>query len=313
MVILDTCRVVDDLKAYVRQDLDHPPLGTVALAFGSVLYFAPLHVFDEMYRPDNLGNANKFEKLARQSDAEGWSTEASAFRSAWETKYVPKIRFVDPGDIYEDHAFARSISHDADVPTGQLAALLVGLKPVLFSSDKHLRTPGLAPQDLDAVLTATATVEITGGAVAGTGYAVLGAGAAVSGVTNRIAGLLGISPIWIYALMAAAGGFALRDAGRRARMVELGGSLMAAVGDHVATAADAQSVIEAHAIESSAALDLIQHLAMLLGRSSVPLGVAAITGALGTSSGEVLELLEQHPCFVAIGGRWQLGDESISR
>ena len=70
-------------------------------------------------------------------------------RARFETNYLPYLRFVtvDVADIVDPQVLA--IPDPDDVPTGQLATLVAPC--VVFSEDKHLREPSLAPEDWRAV------------------------------------------------------------------------------------------------------------------------------------------------------------------
>ena len=61
----------------------------------------------------------------------------------FETQHLPTLRYVtvDTADIADPQVLA--ITDPDDVPTGQLAKLIAPC--VVFSEDRHLRKPGLAP------------------------------------------------------------------------------------------------------------------------------------------------------------------------
>jgi hypothetical protein len=90
--VVDTDVLIDDLEALARGDFDQAVL---AQPSGTTRWLASTHVFEEMYRPDKLGNSNKFEKLARQSVGEVWAASSGELRLLFETRLLPNIRFVD--------------------------------------------------------------------------------------------------------------------------------------------------------------------------------------------------------------------------
>ena len=82
---------INDLAERVRLGVAHLVGATAPLSYGKA--YASRHVYREMYQPDKLGNANKFEKLARQSQVEGWGRSADVFQRVFESEYLPVIRF----------------------------------------------------------------------------------------------------------------------------------------------------------------------------------------------------------------------------
>lgn len=70
-------------------------------------------------------------------------------RARFEANYLPRLRFVtvSTADVVDPQVLA--ISDPDDVPTGQLAKLVAPC--IVFSEDRHLRQPGLAPEDWRAV------------------------------------------------------------------------------------------------------------------------------------------------------------------
>ena len=139
--VLDTAQIIDELKAQVRPGI-HSRRFIGLSAHGGCHLVAAVHVYDEMYRSDRLGFPDKFHKLASQAHQEGWPTEQGQFRRAFETDYLPKITFVDMGDLFLDHPIVQSVGNISDVPTAQLAVLLACDMPVVLSTDSHLRRPG---------------------------------------------------------------------------------------------------------------------------------------------------------------------------
>ncbi len=69
-----------------------------------------------------------------------------ALRERFEAEYLPALRYVtvDTAAIADPQVLA--ITDPDDVPMGQLAKLIAPC--VVFSEDRHLRKPGLAPPEL---------------------------------------------------------------------------------------------------------------------------------------------------------------------
>lgn len=164
--VLDTDALMNDLARHVASGGRLPPL---ALPQGlGTAWLAARHIFDEFYSRDDYGHEDKFVKLAKQASANGSAIEAHRFRAAFESMYLPRIRFVDVGSVLLDLNLPRSVTHDKDVPTAQLAALVSLAGCVVYSHDKHLRRPGIAPNDLAPVVAASHLASLGDAATAGT-------------------------------------------------------------------------------------------------------------------------------------------------
>lgn len=99
---------------------------------GIATLYASDHVYWEVYE--------HLPKIAR------WSkVPVPVLRARFETNYLPRLRFVtvDAAAIADPQVLA--ITDPDDVPTGQLAKLVAPC--VVFSEDRHLRKPGLAPDN----------------------------------------------------------------------------------------------------------------------------------------------------------------------
>jgi hypothetical protein len=92
--------------------------------------YAPDHIYTEVYR--------RLPKIARSTPV-----PLDALRERFEAEYLPALRYVtvDTAAIADPQVLA--ITDPDDVPTGQLAKLIAPC--VVFSEDRHLRKPGLAP------------------------------------------------------------------------------------------------------------------------------------------------------------------------
>jgi len=105
---------------------------------GVATLYAPDHVYFEVY--EHLTAIAKWSNVP-----------APALRARFETKYLPRLRFVTVGTAGIVDQQVLAISDPDDVPTGQLAKLVAPC--VVFSEDRHLRKPGLAPENWRAVAT----------------------------------------------------------------------------------------------------------------------------------------------------------------
>jgi len=98
--------------------------------------YASDHVYGEAY--EHLADIARWSKVP-----------VAVLRDRFEANYLPRLRFVtvDTSDVVDPQVLA--IPDPDDVPTGQLAKLVAPC--VVFSEDRHLRKPGLAPEDWRAV------------------------------------------------------------------------------------------------------------------------------------------------------------------
>jgi hypothetical protein len=101
----------------------------------ATLYSAD-HVYGEVY--EHLPRIARWSKIP-----------VPMLRARFETNYLPRLRFVtvDTTDVVDPQVLA--IPDPDDVPTGQLAKLVAPC--IVLSEDRHLRKPGLAPEDWRAV------------------------------------------------------------------------------------------------------------------------------------------------------------------
>jgi hypothetical protein len=204
--ILDTDYLLNQVKEGVRRGgslflVGGPPLGKVRA-------FASSHVLQELYQSDNLGNRHKWDKLAKQSEVEGWPRTCKSFQSFFESQFLSHITFVDVSGMFEDDPsveFVRNID-PKDAPTAQLAILLSRLLPIVYAHDKSLWRPGLAPHPMhfQAVLAAGRDLESSESATKGISYVGAGIAWGVNGATNKAAALLKV-PRWVPYLVLAGG------------------------------------------------------------------------------------------------------------
>lgn len=145
VAILDTDYILNQLKDRVRFGIGcrtsaGPPVGQARS-------FASSHVLQELYKADALGNRDKWDKLAKQSQSEGWPRRPDTFREIFESEYLEDITFVNVSGMFEDDPIAQKVRlrGASDTPTAQLAVLLARARPIVHSHDHSLWEPGLAP------------------------------------------------------------------------------------------------------------------------------------------------------------------------
>lgn len=295
-----------------------------SLVSGSVArgrLIASRHVYDEMYKSDNLGNRNKFEKLARQAADRGLQRSPNDYRTVFEDEYLPRIRFVEIDDLYQDDPRAQKVAaiDVKDAPTGQVVALLDGVASIVYSHDKSLTKAGLAPVDLGLVLAAWNELDLANATLAGVGHVAIGVSIGLDHGTKALAGVLKV-PQWV--VVAIAGGlvvWALSDPVRRKKALRVAGP----IGDHLLEVAQRGTTAEAEltraAVSIAPDLDLVQSLAELLIGSPDGHGLSdiEILGQLCQRSDtaeqpvaeDVRQVLDARSCFVKDGqGCWHLGE-----
>jgi len=162
--------------------------------------YAPDHVYLEVYE--------KFPRMARFSPA-----PADVLRARFEEEYLPAMRFVtvSPTPIVDPQVLA--ITDPDDVPLGQLAKLVAPC--IVFSEDKHLRRPGLAPADWR--LAAKFGTDVVEGSEAqqGTGVVAIAPGWASVELIRFLGRRSGVSP-WLLGAAALGGlAYVLRRPERR--------------------------------------------------------------------------------------------------
>jgi hypothetical protein len=120
-------------------------------------------VLQELHKADALGNRDKWAKLAKQSQSEGWPRGPDTFREIFESEYLEDITFVNVSGMFEDDPIAQKVRlrGASDTPTAQLAVLLARARPIVHSHDHSLWEPGLAPapERVQVVITAGRPVE----------------------------------------------------------------------------------------------------------------------------------------------------------
>lgn len=172
---------------------------------GTAFLYASDHVYFEVYR--------RLPKIARSSPV-----PLDTLRAHFETEYLPALRFVTVSDLDAMDSQVLAINDSTDVPTGRLAKLIA--PSVVFSGDKHLRNPGLAPKDWQAA--ARLAIDISEGD-SGQRSTAVAASLPVYGtvqLTKFVGGKIGVSP-WILGAVLIGGGYLLlRKPERREKVLK---------------------------------------------------------------------------------------------
>jgi hypothetical protein len=319
--ILDTDCLFDDViyQATGGRISSQFPAVKVTSVLGSTLYFASLHVFDEMYRPDKLGHANKFEKMARQAASSGMEISVTKFQRVFEDEFLPLIRFIDMSGVLADHDWAAAVaSVDVkDQPTGQLCALLAGASPVIYARDKSLRRPGLAPESIGPVVAANLAADLGDGMLYSGAIGVTAAGAVMHRGIKAGTGALEVSPYVGYLIVLAIAVWAFSNRDRRERAFRITKPILDVLFDAMERADAGRDVIEAHSISPPAQGQSIEAgIAMTLAFAETSLLATEIREILKSQSQfEMLSVTDvrmvlnrELSCFVRSGrSRWQLG------
>jgi hypothetical protein len=190
LAVVDT----NALLSSVDNDCRHSPhrrSRLLRMTYGdTVALYAADHVYGEVYeRPP---------KIAKSSPV-----PLDELRAHFEDKHLPVLRFVTvSASADSSDAQVQAITDSDDIPTGKLAKLIAPC--VVFSEDRHLRKPGLAPANWRSVAQsgvdvaeATAKGEAPGRLMAYTGLG-------VTALFKFLGRRTGVSP-WLLASIAASG------------------------------------------------------------------------------------------------------------
>lgn len=312
--VLDTDALMNDLARRVESDESSPAL---ALPHGlGTTWLAARHVFDEFYAADELGYPDKFAKLAEQASNRGLRIGPERFRTVFETSYLPAISFVDIGVVLLENDIPQSVTHNKDVPTAQLAALVSLAECVVYSHDKHLRGPKIAPAVLEPVVEASRVASV-GDAIAEVAFMGGTVGAFLLTETVGLAAKTLRTPKLVaWSALAVLIAIALADEQKRNSI----GKRFAPAGKVIASSwlagEDAKLLLRAAAITGPPAPPLECWIAMVLVHSRRPLLVREIREEFGLlnktlplpNEQRVRALLGSLPCFVeAQPHRWRLG------
>jgi hypothetical protein len=302
---IDTSLILDQAAARLGANIQI----VQSMGMGSIRHFAPMRVADEL--------AWNYRAAARRRrvDPEGM------YRLLTED-FMPRIRFVDlpPFPAGFDGRLDDLTALDSDGADPDVAYLGLLLSPsVVFSRERDLRQTGFAPatlEELDLVLAAGLSLEISDGALVATGFVANLGAAGASSVANAIAVRFQI-PLWVVVLAAiAAVGFgtywALSTPERRDKV----GRLLAPAAEEVAKLVErraaAKVLLERTSIHS-ASDSFENRVFRALAFSREPL-LASELRSLLVATGPVpderwlRQYLTTHPSFVRRRAhRWQLG------
>ena len=275
---------------------------------GTAVLYAPDHIYTEVYR--------RLPKIARSSPV-----PLETLRERFETEYLPALRYVtvDTAAIADPQVLA--ITDPDDVPTGQLAKLIAPC--VVFSEDRHLRKPGLAPPAWrDAAQFAVDLASgVTGQRITGNLATLpLRGGAELAAFLSR---KTGISPWIIGGITAVAAAYALSSPQRRHTV----GKYMVPVAEALVEEMERSAALEQSGIAGLreillAALpapDVKQQAAIVLARHNEPLLAREVQqrllrlfpGDRVPTVAEIRASLRDGPEFVQPEGyRWQFGREA---
>ena len=284
--------------------------------------FASAHVLEELYKPDNLGNRHKWDKMASQSKDEGWPTSAHVFQDIFEREYLCHISFVDVTGVFEGDPLVEKVRAigASDAPTAQLVVLLGRTHPRVFGRDISLREPGIAPQqgELQNIVDAARDLDeanISIEAVSGSAtLALVGADA----VSTAVADFLGVSK-WATRLIGIAGlTYFLVSPERRERVAQILAPAVELVAERMNAGISAVPRL-ASAVPPVQSIDSLQQRIaeiLVVDRSSSGLLAREIRDALKLpdpemhpSIPELRHLMNGMPCFTVNRWRYQVGSK----
>ncbi|MBI4932912.1 MAG: hypothetical protein HY828_03475 [Actinobacteria bacterium] len=315
--VIDTDALMNDLKARVRGSaLDS--VFTSRLGGRPAPWYASTHVLIEMYQEDPLFFPDKFHKLCAQSMEQGWPTHAATFRQVFEAEYLRSIRFVDvTGVLMDSHMALAVATFDAkDKPTGQLAALLALTECVVYSHDRDLRRPRIAPPDLSPVLAAVKALELAGAVPQSIEFTGTLTALSMNAAVEAAARHLGLPKLAGWSLIAVLTAWVVADPARRAKVGKGLGVAVAAVSEVLLAGEAAKAELASAAIDAFESPPLECHIAAVLATCSGPMTVPAIRRTMleqrrpnpPPSETKIRETVRAMPCFVEVTRHhWQLG------
>lgn len=280
-------------------------------ASGATVLYAADHVLEEAY--EHLPTIAEFSPVPLVD-----------LRARFEEYYLPALRFVTVSDADAPDAQVLEITDPDDVPTGRLAILISPC--VVFSDDRHLKKPGLAPKRwLDAAEAAVNVAEGFQGQVVTANAAAL----PIRGVVGLISfsgRKIGISPWVIGAVVLGAGVLLLKKEDRRKTAAVVAAKLIEGVCNQLAVdAAQEQRGIESLRkviLPAPTQPTIRQQVAITLARQNESLLAAEVheliqehfPDELMATLQEVRTVLEEGTEFVRVQRyRWQLGREVAPR
>ena len=317
VAIFDTDFILNHVRDRVRNGgvhTDSPLMGGRA--------FASSHVLDELYEPDAFGHRHKWDKLAEQSENDGWPTPSDVFQTIFEDEYLEHITFVDVNGMFENDSLVERVRvRDAsDAPTAQLAVLLARAEPIIYSHDKHLWKSRAAPSPkiLPMVVASSRQVDLVNQSVEG----VSSVGAAIVMAVDsaaRSAASRARVPKWTARFATVVGiGWFFAGHDRRLKLVKALTPFGQLLAEQLENARGAVKVL-ASAVVRVDFMDGIEHrIAQVLALRSGGGGLLAgeireqlmlhESSTIGLSIPEIRRILTTAPCFVeARRYRYQLG------
>jgi hypothetical protein len=272
---------------------------------GTARVFASAHVYDEVYRG--------MQKFPASS-----GIPVEVMQQHFESVYLAQLRFVEvPASIMRDEMAAR-VTHTNDVPTAALARAIA--PAVVFSGDKHLRRPNIAPENWHVVAAAGIQVAVADEAQMGFGLA---AGIPIVGGYQGmrwIAQLLDVPTALVATVAGALSWVALRDPERRATVARrIGPAANAIMELLIAVHTDqtrGMSAVRGAEIAAPTLQSLEQQLAAVLARSNEPMLAREVREHLLVSTLEpnvpsvptIRATLASSSLFTSpVRHRWQLG------
>ncbi len=304
VAIADTNALLSSVDNDCRNDRDSR---IVRLAKGGTCHvFAPDHVYDEMY-----------EKLPEFSSKT--IVPLAVLRRRFDERYLPLLRFVTVGDgVVLDDPQVLGIADSDDVPTGVLAKCIAPC--VVFSADKDLRGPGLAPAEWRKVAGAGTDLAAADAALTGSAHLSILAWLSVAGLVRGAGRRLGVPSSVVALGFGALAMLYLADTDRRSTARALAGRALGGVGTVLVDIHTNQETSISGLREAMVTPMLtpgIPHkVAAVLARSSSPQLVPEVQVEIGRawpddplpSVRELRTIISSHPMLTEISRyRWQLG------
>lgn len=303
LAILDTDHLMNDLREHVTRARS----GTLGARLSGRLCYAASHIYTEMYRGDAYGHENKFHKLAVQSRKSDSPLDANQLRHAFEEDYLPILRFVDMTGVLEDHPWGEICDPD-DAPTARLAALLSAGRPVVYSRDHSLRTPGLAPKNLGPALAAQLAVDGAEGIFISAAWAGVATVGGVHAGVKAVTTPLRVHPAVGWAVLVGLLCWVLWKPSRRGAAREF----LAPIGRQflleMERGEQGRARLAELAVPEHPEMTLIGRVAVALAFAPRPVTMAELLDAFrDDEESEIEEVLRSNACFVHGKTGWQLG------
>jgi hypothetical protein len=267
--------------------------------------YAPNHVYWEVYE--------KLPRLARFSPV-----PLDDLRRRFEDAYLPVLHFVSVSTAEVVDPQVLAITDADDVPLGQLAKLVAPC--IVFSEDRHLRRPGLAPDNWRLAAEFAVDLVESAGKQQTTGMAVVAPGWAGVELIKLISRKTGLSP-WLLGGIAAAGAAVmLRKPDRRQAVSKVAIPMLESLGQ-LMEAASAQEqrglqglrevilpAIQVPTIKQQVAIVLARQDEPVLAREVQALVRGSFQSLEVPTLAEVRGVLADSPEFVQPERyRWQIG------